>query len=61
LGTGKEGRGTEVGKEGGRQRILERDRDIVWRKGGRDTGRERSKARVKNTCTVCALWKRRER
>jgi len=61
LGTGREGRGTEVGKEGGRQRTLERDRDIVWRKGGRDAGRERSKASVKNTCTTCALWKWRER
>jgi len=46
LGTGREGRGTEVGKEGGRQITLERDRNIVWRKGGRDAGRERSKARV---------------
>jgi hypothetical protein len=54
LGTGREGRGTEVGKEGGRQRTLEIDRVIVWRKGGRDTGRERSNARVKNTCTACA-------
>ena len=61
LGTGREGRGTEVGKEGGRQRTLEIDRVIVWRKGGRDAGRERSNARVKNTCTACALWKRRER
>jgi len=61
LQTGREGRGTEVGKEGGRQRTPERDRDRVWRKGGRDGGRERAKARVKRTCTACTLWKRRER
>jgi len=39
LGTGREGRGTEAGKrEGDRERV--RERDIVWREGGRDSGRE---------------------
>ena len=60
MGTRREGRGTEAGKrEGDRERV--REREIVWREGGRDSRREWTKERVKEICTACILWKGRER
>ena len=63
MGTGREGWETESGKEGGRQTTQERQRDRVWREGGRDrrdSERELAKMSLKKTCTAYILWKGRE-